>query len=114
MQLMELMSLLKGAELAFNKKLLLLGIETDPTELITLLSDNTHPIYNTLISSCRVWLKEVGILTIRHYFWEGNKVAHVLANYARINSTTEDCYLLDSIALGSTQPTRRQGRTHCY
>lgn len=47
---MELMSL-KGAELAFHQKLLPLEIETDSTEEITLLSDNTNSIYNTPISS---------------------------------------------------------------
>lgn len=79
---MEVLSLIKGAEIAFQYKLFPIIMETDSKELISLLMNNQDSVFASLISQCRYWLRKLQNLVIQHSFREGKKVAHVLANQA--------------------------------
>lgn len=84
---MEALSLLKGAEIAFQQNLFSLVIETNSTGVINLLTDNHNSMFTCLISHCRYWLRKLQNPLIQHMFREGNKVAHVLATLVRTSNT---------------------------
>ncbi|KAH0743171.1 hypothetical protein KY290_031164 [Solanum tuberosum] len=101
---MELLALLRGIELAYHHKFVPLAIETDSTEVITLLTDYSNSLYDSLLSSCRYWLKKLQNPPINHNFRDGNKVEHHLANEARTTSTNSNfvmfCSPLTGVAFG--------------
>ncbi|OIT23184.1 hypothetical protein A4A49_57177, partial [Nicotiana attenuata] len=77
---MELLALKSGLQLALDKKLVDIEIETDATDVISLLNNDTCSIYTNLVIECRSLLRKLQNPPIRHNFREGNKVAHFLAN----------------------------------
>ncbi|XP_070020199.1 uncharacterized protein LOC142180868 [Nicotiana tabacum] len=83
---MELVALCYGLKLAKDYNLTNLQIETDSTSMPSIIETNNYPPYNTLISTCRYWLKMLGNPSILHNFHEGNKVAHELAQHG-VNQT---------------------------
>lgn len=75
---MELIALQQGLQLAAELHHWPLEVETDSTEVIQLLEQH-HPIYQSLINSCRCLLKRLGNLLVRHSFRQANTIAHLLA-----------------------------------
>ncbi|XP_075076706.1 uncharacterized protein LOC142163331 [Nicotiana tabacum] len=74
----ELLALETGLKVALQLQLQPLEIETDSTEVISLL-DKEHQIFNHVISSCRWSMAQLGTPLLRHNFREANSVAHLLA-----------------------------------
>ncbi|OIT39909.1 putative ribonuclease h protein, partial [Nicotiana attenuata] len=75
---MEAMSLLQGLQLAIQKRLIPLVIETDCQDLINLIN-NEKMLYRNIIDDCRFLLSEVGAPPLKHAFREANGVADALA-----------------------------------
>ncbi|OIT05141.1 putative ribonuclease h protein [Nicotiana attenuata] len=77
----ELEALCYGLQLAVTYKFTNFQIETDSASIPSLIESKFSPLYNTLISKCRYWLKMLGNPPILHNFREGNKIAHELAQH---------------------------------
>ncbi|XP_075088432.1 uncharacterized protein LOC142170426 [Nicotiana tabacum] len=92
---MELLSLKTGLQLACERNLLNLEIETDGTDIIRLLDGDTCSIYSNLITECRSLLKKLENPPIQHNFREGNKVAHFLATQGSKQANNSPLSLLE-------------------
>ncbi|XP_070003147.1 uncharacterized protein [Nicotiana sylvestris] len=87
----ELQALQADLNLAYEKRLAPLEIDTDSTDIIKLLQHNISPAYTNTILECRYLLKKLGNPVIRHSFREDNKVAHLLCKWGskhHLSSTT--------------------------
>ncbi|XP_019255539.1 PREDICTED: uncharacterized protein LOC109234131 [Nicotiana attenuata] len=87
----ELQALQSGLNLAYEKRLAPLEIDTDSTDIIKLLQHNISPAITNFILECRYLLNKLGNPVIRHSFREGNKVAHFLCKWGskhHLSSTT--------------------------
>lgn len=75
----ELYALEASLRLALRPSLTPLEIECESTEAITLL-DSLHSTHVSTVHSCRLLLRNLGNLVVRHNFREGNQVVDLLAN----------------------------------
>ncbi|KAK4711266.1 hypothetical protein R3W88_005779 [Solanum pinnatisectum] len=76
--LVELQAFELGLQLAFERGMIPLEIETDLTEVIEFLH-HSHPIYLSVLDSCRSLLRRLGNPMVRHHFRQANKLADFLA-----------------------------------
>uniref|UniRef100_A0A1U7XX33 Uncharacterized protein LOC104238416 n=1 Tax=Nicotiana sylvestris TaxID=4096 RepID=A0A1U7XX33_NICSY len=76
----ELMALLEGLKVAKEMNFLNVEIETDCTDVIKLIYEDSYKFSN-IVSECR-WLMHQLKLQHLHNFREGNEVAHMLAKDA--------------------------------
>lgn len=76
--MMELMALQESLQLAASNNLAPIEVETDATEVLTLL-EKPQPFLHSIILTCRQLLRQLGNLVVRHNFRQGNKVADFLA-----------------------------------
>ncbi|XP_070013605.1 uncharacterized protein [Nicotiana sylvestris] len=84
-----------GLQLASDKKIVNVEIETDATDIFCLLENDTCSICFNLVFECRSLLKKLQNPLIRHNFREGNKVAHFLATQGSKQLGSSQLFVLE-------------------
>nr|XP_016513463.1 PREDICTED: uncharacterized protein LOC107830431 [Nicotiana tabacum] len=87
----ELMALLEGLKIAKEMNFLNLEIETDCTNVIKLIYEDSYNFSN-IVSEYRWLMHQLKLPHLKHNFREGNEVAHMLAKEAIKNPPSTKCF----------------------
>nr|XP_009776106.1 PREDICTED: uncharacterized protein LOC104225926 [Nicotiana sylvestris] len=87
----ELMALLEGLKNAKEMNFLNLEIETNCTEVIKLIYEDSYNFSN-IVSNCRWLMDQLKLPQLKHNLREGNEVTHMLAKEAIKSSPSTKCF----------------------
>ncbi|XP_075092242.1 uncharacterized protein LOC142172509 [Nicotiana tabacum] len=88
----ELLAILKGLQIAEERQLTPLKINTDSNEVIRMLI-NRNLLFDSLIHECRSIVQRLGVVVVKHSYKETNKVADLLAKEGTNKNLFEDIFV---------------------